>query len=193
MSLPGVLRRLCADLSACDARAALVGGLAVSARTVPRFTRDVDLAVAVRTDAEAEALVRALRARGWSLRAIVEQEAIGRLATARIEHPSSPGVVADLLFATTGIQVENVADALPLEVLGTRLAVAAASDLAAMKVLSAEAGRPDDRADLHRLWASLDDADRHAVHRRLALLEARGRARGQDLRAKCDALTAELT
>jgi hypothetical protein len=43
-------------------RCALVGGLAVSARTEPRFTRDADLAVAVASDAEAESLIRALYA-----------------------------------------------------------------------------------------------------------------------------------
>ena len=37
-------------------RLALVGGLAVSARAEPRFTRDVDLAVAVVSDDEAERL-----------------------------------------------------------------------------------------------------------------------------------------
>ena len=40
---------------------ALIGGLAVSARSEPRFTRDADFAVSVGSDAEAEddALVRA--------------------------------------------------------------------------------------------------------------------------------------
>ena len=40
----------------------LVGGLAVSARCEPRFTRDIDIAVALADDAQAEKLVRALRA-----------------------------------------------------------------------------------------------------------------------------------
>jgi hypothetical protein len=39
---------------------ALVGGLAVSARAEPRFTRDVDLAVSVVADRQAEALIREL-------------------------------------------------------------------------------------------------------------------------------------
>jgi hypothetical protein len=37
---------------------AMLGGLAVSIRTEPRFTRDVDLAVAVAADDEAERLAR---------------------------------------------------------------------------------------------------------------------------------------
>ncbi|MBA3393554.1 MAG: hypothetical protein H0T89_12975 [Deltaproteobacteria bacterium] len=36
---------------------ALIGGLAVSARTEPRFTRDIDVAVAVADDESAEAIV----------------------------------------------------------------------------------------------------------------------------------------
>ena len=39
------LRRIISDLQALDRRFALVGGLAVSARTEPRLTRDADIAV----------------------------------------------------------------------------------------------------------------------------------------------------
>ncbi|MBL8899776.1 MAG: hypothetical protein JNM84_19250 [Planctomycetes bacterium] len=46
------------DLEARKTAFALVGGLAVSVRCEPRFTRDLDLAVAVASDLEAEALVR---------------------------------------------------------------------------------------------------------------------------------------
>ena len=44
---------------------ALVGGIAVSVRAEPRFTRDVDLAVAVESDREAERLVGDLRGAGY--------------------------------------------------------------------------------------------------------------------------------
>jgi hypothetical protein len=62
---------------------ALVGGLAVSVRAEIRFTRDVDLAVDVANDAEAEATVSALRDRGYRAIALVEHESLSRLATAR--------------------------------------------------------------------------------------------------------------
>ena len=42
------------DIAAEGKRFSLVGGLAVSVRAEVRFTRDVDLAVAVENDAEAE-------------------------------------------------------------------------------------------------------------------------------------------
>ena len=60
-----VLRRVAAELSRTGCPFALVGGLAVSARTEPRFTRDVDLAVAVASDTEAEALIHRLRTAGY--------------------------------------------------------------------------------------------------------------------------------
>lgn len=43
-SVESALRKATADLNAIGARWALVGGLAVSVRTVPRFTRDLDFA-----------------------------------------------------------------------------------------------------------------------------------------------------
>ncbi len=53
-SLEAELRRIHAHLTESHVSFALVGGLAVSARTEPRFTRDADLAVALTSDAEAE-------------------------------------------------------------------------------------------------------------------------------------------
>ena len=55
------LRRIVSDLRALDRRFALVGGLAVSARTEPRLTRDADIAVFVTDDGDAESLFGAMR------------------------------------------------------------------------------------------------------------------------------------
>ena len=43
----------------------LIGGLAVSVRSEPRFTRDLDIAVAVTDDPSAEGLVHSLSAAGF--------------------------------------------------------------------------------------------------------------------------------
>lgn len=56
--LEAALVTLLARLAEHDARFAIVGGLAVSVRTEPRFTRDADVCVAVDDDREAEDLVR---------------------------------------------------------------------------------------------------------------------------------------
>ena len=114
--LDTALRRVAEELARSRVPFALVGGLAVSVRTEPRFTRDADLAVALATDAEAEALIHALRARGFGIGAIVEQEAVGRLATVRLTFSREPRVpVVDLLFASSGIEAEVVADASALQ------------------------------------------------------------------------------
>ncbi|HEV7758340.1 MAG TPA: hypothetical protein VGO78_05105, partial [Acidimicrobiales bacterium] len=84
----------------------------------------MDVAVAVNGDAEAEALVLDLGNRGYRVGAIVEQEAIGRLSTARLQSPVGGEVTlfVDLLFASSGIEREIVRDADLLEVLpGLRL------------------------------------------------------------------------
>jgi hypothetical protein len=44
------------------------------------MTRDIDVAVAVGDDRQAEKVVAALVARGYRVRALVEQESAGRLA-----------------------------------------------------------------------------------------------------------------
>jgi hypothetical protein len=55
------------DLRELNRPFALVGGLAVSLRADPRFTRDADLVVSVDSDAEAEMTINALLARGYSV------------------------------------------------------------------------------------------------------------------------------
>lgn len=49
----------------------LVGGLAISVRSEPRFTRDVDVAVLVSDDSEAEAIVRHFHSLGWQSVAVL--------------------------------------------------------------------------------------------------------------------------
>ncbi len=74
------LRRAVADLDALKVRWALVGGLAISVRSVPRFTKDLDFAVAVADDSEAEDVVHRLRERGYQPVEIFEQDYVERLS-----------------------------------------------------------------------------------------------------------------
>ena len=69
-----ILKQATADLDAIGARWAIIGGLAVAFRAEPRFTKDVDLAVAVADDREAEDLVNRLQVRGYALSAVIEQD-----------------------------------------------------------------------------------------------------------------------
>jgi len=179
-----VLRDVVEFLNARGQRYSLVGGLAVSARTEPRFTRDVDLALAVQSDTEAESVVHGLVQDSYSILATVEQDQTGRLATVRLLPPGEPprGVVADLLFASSGIESEVVAAAEEVEILpGLALPVATVGHLIALKVLSAAANRPQDLADLHALSAVATAADLEVARSSVALMEARGFSRGKRL------------
>ncbi len=193
-ALESVLRRIHRDLTDARVSFALVGGLAVSARTEPRFTRDADLAVALPGDAEAEALIHDLRNRGYQVHALVEQDAVGRLATVRLSESALPEApVIDLLFASSGIETEVVAEAEVLELLpGLPIAVARTGHLMALKVLARDdVSRPQDRADLRvllRVAAPIEIARARAA---VALIVARGYHRGRDLAGDLDRLLAD--
>ena len=110
------LRKAVADLDALEVRWALIGGLAISVRSVPRFTKDLDFAVAVANDSEAEDVVHRLRDRGYQPLEVLEQDYVERLSGVRLERGGSD-VVVDLLFASSGIENEVVASATRLQVL----------------------------------------------------------------------------
>src|SRR5690606_19408830 len=78
-------------------------------------TKDVDVAVLVAGDEDAERLAFLLSQRGYTVRASVEQTHTGRLATIRTIAPA--GAVVDLLFASSGIEAEIIAAAEPVEIL----------------------------------------------------------------------------
>jgi len=188
-ALETALRQICADLTETRSSFALVGGLAVSARTEPRFTRDADIAVAVDGDAEAEALIHSLRVAGYEIEAIVEQEAVGRLATARLTRSQEPATpVIDLLFASSGIEAEIVAEADEIELLSQLpVRVATTGHLIALKVLARDdVTRPQDVSDLRALLgvASVDDVTQ--ARAALTLIAKRGYHRGRDLHAELE-------
>ncbi|HEY6555168.1 MAG TPA: nucleotidyl transferase AbiEii/AbiGii toxin family protein [Vicinamibacteria bacterium] len=168
---------------------ALVGGLAVSAHAEPRFTRDIDLAVTTTDDPDTEALVRGLIATGYGVRATVEQESAGRLATVRLETPGEgpSAVVVDLLFASSGVEDEVVRSAEVLEVLpGLRIPVAVVGHLLALKVLSVSPTRPQDSIDILALLREAKPADIDLARRTAALIVTRGFGRGRDLTANLE-------
>lgn len=190
-ALRSVLRRTAAELSRAGCPFALVGGLAVSARTEPRFTRDADLAVLVAGDAEAEALIHRLRAAGCRIEAVLEQQSAGRMATVRLRFSPAPhGTVVDLLFASSGIEPEVVAEAEMLELTpGLKVPVAATGHLIALKVLSRDdVARPQDLMDLRALLRVASDRELERARLALALIAARGYDRGRNLAAELDTL-----
>lgn len=191
--LEQVLRRLVDDLSQTGCRWALVGGLAVSARARPRFTNDVDLAVAVANDAEAEALIFALSA-SYRILVCLEHEVYGRLSTVRLLPPGQDeeGIIVDLLFASSGIETELVDAATPLEIIeGLQVPVATAGSLLAMKLLAMDdTRRPQDRQDIMALLEHSEQSELVRVRELISLIHQRGFNRDKDLALRFDTFLA---
>lgn len=191
--LQQALVELSQDLQALGARWALVGGLALAAHVEARTTRDLDVAVSVTEDREAEQLVVALRARGYQEHTLIEQEKTGRLATVRFAAPGEDpeGLVVDLLFASSGIELEIVAQAESLEVLPDLfLPVARVGHLLATKLLAA---RPRDVEDAQSLLDIADDQEIGRARESIRLIAERGYARDQDLERKLQEVLSHRT
>lgn len=175
-----------------NVKGCIVGGLAVSARCDPRFTRDVDIAVAVNTDEHAEALMHALVGHGLRMAGLVEQEAVGRMAMVRLSTKDELSV--DLLIASSGIEAEVVASAETLEVVrGVLLPVARTGHLIALKLLSVAPGRETDAVDLRNLAAIASGDDWNLASEAVTQIQERGFARGRDLDAELDLLRSRMT
>lgn len=183
-------------LNATSVRWAVIGGLAVSARSVPRFTQDIDLAVAVADDRHAEELVVKLTASSFRIVSLLEQESTGRLATVRLALTADPSMTAvvDLLFASSGIEPEVVAAATLVDLTRTlRLPVASIGHLIALKVLSRnDDTRPQDIIDLRNLFVEATNDDLVVAEDALALITERGYHRDKDLRAEYEQVRARF-
>lgn len=180
------LARAAHDLRQAGAGFALIGAIAVSLRGDPaRTTLDVDFAVAVADDGEAESIVARMREKGYSIREVLEQTVAMRLATVRLVSPvdDPSGVYVDLLFASTGIEDLVVASADEFEVFPrTFIPIAKLGHLLALKVL---ANRPQDQMDGARLILAASEAEIRRAREALDLIAARGYAReeARDLQA----------
>ena len=166
-----------ADLTEVGVRFALVGGLAVSTWGEPRYTRDVDFAVGVERDDEAERVVHELSARGYEVMAIVEQTETKRLATARLRRSEERRVFVDLLFASSGIEREIAIGAARVD----DMPVGRIGHLLALKVLSESERRLQDRIDIQELAKIADAQDWRTAETMVRLIKTRGFHRGRAL------------
>ncbi|NJL26729.1 MAG: nucleotidyl transferase AbiEii/AbiGii toxin family protein [Thermoanaerobaculia bacterium] len=165
------------DLQELGIRWALVGGIAVSLRSEPRTTRDLDIAVATRSNRETDNLIRDLAARGYRRMEPDQHRAhrvTGRVAMDRLLTPKEnvEGVAVDLLFSFSGIEEEIVEAADLVEVSpGHSLPVATRGHLMALKVL---AGRLQDKADFSNLLEEADARDLMEAELAAELIDRRG-------------------
>jgi hypothetical protein len=162
---------------------AIIGGVAVSIRTIERFTKDLDIAIAVHSDKEAEEIVLSLSRVGYFVETVIEQDETNRLATVRLSVPGPPKILVDLLFASSGIEPEIVAAAEEAEIFpGVYGRVATIPSLIALKVLSADnARRLQDIIDIQHLLNEASQQEIDAARHLLDLITDRGFNRNKDL------------
>jgi len=189
------LRMIAQRLDEIDVGYALVGALAVGVRTEPRFTRDIDLAVSVASDAEAEKAAGHLIRYGFRLVEEFDHDKTGRLVTGRFAPPGidlsmiegNKPVVADLLFMTSGIEPEIVASATAFEIIpGLVIPVAQTAHLIAMKLLSVSKHRPRDTDDLQQLILGATADELKHAHQLAGLIMERKSEIRRDLHAALD-------
>jgi hypothetical protein len=184
-----LIQRICKLLDQQRAGWALVGGWAVSVRTEPRFTRDV--AVAVGSDYDAEQLISVLTHAQFQIETLIEQTAVGRLATVRLASPDDfpPGLLLDILFASSGIEPEICQTAERVEMFpGVVVPVARLEYLLATKILARDdENRPQDRQDIRMLLRAMDDQQVAITRQLLDSITTRGFNRGKDLQAELNA------
>ena len=132
------------------------------------------------TDEHAEALTHALTSHALRMAGLIEKEAVGRLAMARLS--TEDGLSVDLLIASSGIEAEVVARAETLEVVrGMLLPVARTGHLIALKLLSVGPGRETDAADLRNLAAVATEEEWNLASEAVTQIQERGFARGRQL------------
>lgn len=172
----------------------MVGGIAVSLRTIERFTKDVDFAISVDSDFAANQLVHSFRNAGFNVEWFLEDENDGKLLTVRLRANTDIDIFVDLLIATSGIEREVIENATEMEPFpGINVKLATISSLLAMKVLSADWKiRPQDVLDIQQLLEVADQEDIAKARRLLDLITERGYNRSKDLQADLDKYTAQF-
>jgi predicted nucleotidyltransferase len=183
------LGRVAKRLDTLGVQWAVIGGIAVSSHSEPRFTRDIDVAVSVKDDDESEKITLDFRQSGMHILAMIEQEAKKRLATVRLKVDANSEVIADLLFSSSGIEPEIVEAAKVMQVFThTRAPVARIGHLIALKVLSKSEARVQDLIDLQNLLSVADEAERNRAREAVRLIAERGYNREKKLEDELERL-----
>jgi len=174
--LGAVISKVTLWLNENNIKYALVGGLAVSFRTIERATKDIDFAIATKNDKDAERVVRAFQSLGFKPAQLFENKSQNVISTVRLLSDEFSGVYVDLLFSTSGIEKEIVALAEYIEILpGIKAYVASSSSLIAMKVLSStNKHRRQDLIDLENLIKDVKQEEIDQAKYLIKIIEERG-------------------
>lgn len=142
------------------------GAQAVVAYGVPRLSADVDVTLALASDAP-ERFAHDMQTAGFSLR-VIDPDFVRRTRVMPFVHLPT-GMPLDVVLAGSGLEEEFLDRAVPTDVGGTHVPVIERSDLIIAKIL---AGRPKDLDDARALWRLHGtDMDAGRIHHTLQLLE----------------------
>jgi len=166
-------------------KCALVGGVAVGVWGEERFTKDLDFALAVKTDKDAEKLVKAMVDKGFRIETVLEHKPSDSIALVIFSSPTSDKIPyrVDLIFMQTGIEKEVVENSVVFKVdKKSELRVASVGHLIALKVLSMDdKKRPQDRLDIANLLKVADKNDLETAKKALDLITKREFNQKKDL------------
>lgn len=163
---------------------ALIGGLAISAQTDPRFTEDIDVNLFLPTDDDVEQFIFTLQRKGWIAETILEQTYFENdiIATVRFLTPKSSVVHVDILFASSGIEKEIIEHAEIIEIFqGIEIPIAQIGHLLALKILSEGPERPRDTQDIKNLISYANQNDIQLAKESCQLISTRGFHRERNL------------
>lgn len=161
-----LLSDLAAGLSAVGAQWYVFGAQAALVWGRPRLTTDVD--VTVKCSVPTDHLVRALDARGFTLRIDATESFIRTTRVVPLEHQAS-GLALDVVLAGPGLEDLFLERAVPIDVAGTVIPFISPEDLIVTKLL---AGREKDIEDVRGVLSERGSAlDVDQIRTTVALLE----------------------
>jgi len=161
-----VLDSLRSSFEALDADWYVFGAQAALVHGAVRMTADVDVTV-FPGDHTAEAFLEALEGHGFELRG-VDADFVRETRVLPLIHLAT-GINADVVLGGPGLEELFRSRVVSADLGGTRVPVAAAEDVVAMKILS---GRPKDRDDVVAIIAAQGPGLNHQrVRETLELLE----------------------
>lgn len=181
------LEQISKDLLELKSDFALVGGLALGIRSIPRQTIDIDLAVVVNSESQLNSLVDTLVLKGYGISNLYKNEQTGKIFLAKLFLPNNDEsylIEVDILLDLCGIEKEVVQEAEYLQLWqGFGIKVASLPALIAMKArIQQLEDREQDKVDLKKYLlpiASLEDIEK--AKELISLIVERGFNDGRDI------------
>lgn len=155
-----VIRAVGDTIRTLGGQGALIGGIAVSLRSIPRYTADVD-ALFWKGEHTAEEILKVIVSQGLQPRATDPIKFAAQTQVFPLTYQTS-GVKVDFILASLPFEQEAIERSESMSVAGYEIRVLSAEDLVIMKLV---AGRPSDIGDVTSLLMAHPKLDMKYVTR----------------------------